>query len=110
MHIVKDKIDSESGYERSLAVCTTTPTRYLKSGVPFLSVNGDPFRELTYIRLDPVYVIKNVKIKSISRTNSVYRLNKDNEAQFFNGINNAEELVLDRNEFITLNSRYSNPV
>lgn len=110
MHIVTDKIDNESGCKRSFVVGTTTPTRYVKQGFQFLEVEGPPFKETTYIRLNPMYSIQNVKIKTIARTNPVYTLNKKKETELFSKVNNAPENHLNRDEFIKLNYKFAEPV
>ncbi|MGV8905911.1 MAG: hypothetical protein ACOH15_04875 [Acetobacterium sp.] len=103
MHIVENIVNNNSNCKRSFAVCTSSPTRYIKEGVPFLPVEGEPFKKKTYIRLDPMFTVKNVKIKTNSRTKPIYRLNKDTEDSFFTKVNSAKEEELDKNEFLKLN-------
>lgn len=110
MHIVADKIDEKSNCKRSFAVCTTSPTRYIKEGVEFLAIDCKPFNERTFVRMDPIYNIENVKIKTISRTNPIFRLDKKTEIEFFKKIINRSELKLNRDEFIKLNYAYADPI
>lgn len=110
MHIVAGKTDGKFGCKRNIAVCTTSPTRYIKEGVEFLVVDCKPFSERTFIRMDPIYSVDNVKIKTISRTNPIFRLDKKTETKFFEEINNRKKLNLNRNEFIKLNYAYAIPL
>lgn len=112
MHIVESVIDKGTGCKRKLAVCTTNPMRYIKKGVPFLEIRESPFvydenDENTYIRLDPMYLIKNVKIKTESRICPEFKLKADTESTFFERVNQANEEELNRDEFIKMNPRYA---
>jgi hypothetical protein len=110
MHIVKDKVDNGSNCKRSFAVCTTSPMRYIKAGVPFLDVEGMPFKEKTYIRLDPIYSVKNVKIKTVSRTRNKHKLNRVKEHDFFDQVTDENEFELNREEFLSLNHLYTKSI
>lgn len=107
MHLVTEKFDGPNMCVRKLVVGTTTPTRYIMDGIEFEVVEGKPFNEKTYIRLDPIYSVKNVKIKVESRTPKTYNLSKNKEDIILNNIKSSSILELDSNEFSTLNYKYA---
>lgn len=107
MHIVERVIDKDSNYKRNFAVCTSNPLRYIKEGVPFLEVNESPFNKKTYIRLDPIYSILNIKIKAESRIIPSHRLEEDTEVEFFKRVNGSREEHLDKQEFVNRNRKYT---
>ena len=110
MHLVTNKIDGKDVCERELVVGTTTPTRYIMQGIEFEEVEGKPFKEKTYIRLDPIYSLKNVKIKLESRTPNIHKLSQSKEDTILSKIQSASILELDRDEFSKLNYKYAIPV
>lgn len=110
MHVVESIYNESDNIKRRFAVCTTNPLKYIKQGVPFLQVNEQPFREETYIRLDPMYAIQNVKIKAESRIQPNYKLQTYTESKFFERVTGAKEEVLVRDRFIGSNRRYALPV
>lgn len=109
MHIVIDKIDAYKNYKRKFVVCTTNPIRYIKEGYEFIGLNDKPFREYTYIRLDPIYVVKNVRIDLQSRT-IPHKLCRKKEDHLMDKINNSSLCKLNRDKFIKLNYKYAIPI
>lgn len=111
MYIVENVSNETSNHKRRFAVCTTHPFKLMKEDVPFLSVHEYPFvKEETYIRLDPMFAIKDVKINSESRIDPPFKLKNTTEHLFFKKIVNASEELLDSNEFIRINKKYSIPI
>ena len=107
MHIIKNVLNEAAECSRSFAVCTSSPTRFIKEEIPFFPVTGAPFKKMTYIRLDPIFIVKNVKIKISSRTNPIFRLGINTETSFFEKVKGAKEEELDREEFLELNPTYT---
>ncbi len=64
-----------------------------------MEVSGKPFKKPSFIRLDPIFTVENVKIKTKSRTKPIFRLSKEKEELFFTKTRGVREEELDRQEF-----------